>query len=150
MKKEHDDFLHIFHSYFNQVGSVNNKRDTISIVSANRYTKQSNILNYLIAFIFFCFFRFYYYESEWIYFLSLLSFVFFLLYWYFCLHQRNALSGREWQKFMWHFYAFKTWKSMYFYKFWQSGYSLTKDCMCGMFSYFLFIAFAIIFHIRLL
>lgn len=35
-------------------------------------TKQSNILNYLIAFVFLAvFFRFYYYESEWIYVLSL-------------------------------------------------------------------------------
>lgn len=61
------------------------------------YHHRINILNYLIAF---SLFRspFYYNESEWICFLSFISFVFFsclpyILYWYFCLHQRKLLHG---------------------------------------------------------
>lgn len=126
-------------------------------------SKQSNLywIIWLLLYFFFVF-RFYCHESKWIHFLSLFflfcvcvcvslySFVthtfthIYTLNWYFCLHRRNS-SGREWHKFMWHFYVLKV--CCFFLSFWQGGSDLTiKACVaCVVCSIYTFITYAIIF-----
>lgn len=107
----HVSFDSLHHIFMELILVFNDKRDKTRIKQT-----QSNSIYWIIWLLlyFWLFFPFLLlWERMNLRFIAFLLFLCAIFYWYFCLHQRNALRlVRSDKKFMWHFYAFKTWNKL--------------------------------------